>query len=136
MLFLFFSMCLFLLSKTHVESEAANCSLIQKSTFKRDFNPANVYPNTLLISNLKWCCYFSCRAIIKDATLCFTLLQAFVENGIPESPETTVALMRKVWTIRKFCFLLHCFFSSCWVLHDNSQVCLTNYAVFLILRQQ
>jgi len=40
-----------------------------------------------------------------DGILSSTLLQAFIENGIPENPQMAVALMRKVWTTRVVCFL-------------------------------
>jgi hypothetical protein len=35
-----------------------------------------------------------------------TLHQAFLEHGIPESPETVVELMRKVWTIQELLFMI------------------------------
>jgi hypothetical protein len=34
------------------------------------------------------------------------LHQAFLEHGIPESPETVVELMRKVWTIQELLFMI------------------------------
>lgn len=47
-------------------------------------------------------CTFKYLPLLKNYFICFssTILQAFLEHGIPESPEIIVALMQKVWNIQ------------------------------------